>query len=61
MDGRTDRWTDGRTADGRVEVIIMLSQLSDVVVVEAGAELGKMGNNGKKFPFVAKKFFFLRP
>ena len=26
--------------DGRVEVIIMLSQLSDVVVVEAGAELG---------------------
>ena len=58
MDGRTDRWTDGRTADGRVEVIIMLS---DVVVVEAGAELGKMGNNGKKFPFVAKKFFFLRP
>ena len=32
----------GRTADGRVEVIIMLSQLLDVVVVEAGAELGKM-------------------
>ena len=31
-----------RTDGGRVEVIIMLSQLSDVVVVEAGAgaELG---------------------
>ena len=31
MDGRTDR---------RVEVIIMLSQLLDVAVVEAGDELG---------------------
>ena len=30
-----------RTADGREEVMIMLFQLSDVVVVEAGAELGK--------------------
>ena len=28
-------------ADGRVEVMIMLSQLFDVAVVEAGAELGK--------------------
>ena len=33
---------DGRTADGWVEVIIMLSQLLDVVVVEAGVELGKI-------------------
>ena len=33
---------DGRTADGRVEMIIMLYQLLDVVVVEAGAELGKI-------------------
>ena len=32
----------GRTDGGRVEVIIMLSQLSDVVVVEAGAELGNI-------------------
>ena len=31
-----------RTADGRVEVIIMLSQLLDVVVVVAGAELGNI-------------------
>ena len=31
---------DRRTDGGRVEVIIMLSQLSDVVVGEAGAELG---------------------
>ena len=29
-------------ADGRVEVIIMLSQLLDVAVVEAGAELGNI-------------------
>ena len=28
--------------DGQVEVIIMLSQLSDVVLVEAGAELGNI-------------------
>ena len=33
---------DGRTADGRVEMIIMLYQLLDVVVVEAGAELGNV-------------------
>ena len=33
---------DGQTADGRVEVIIMLSQLLDVVVVVAGAELGNI-------------------
>ena len=30
----------GRTADGRVEMIIMLSQLSVIAVVEVGAELG---------------------
>ena len=28
--------------DGQVEVIIMLSQLLDVAVVEAGSELGNM-------------------
>ena len=33
--------TDGGRTDGWVEVIIMLSQLFDVAVVEAGAELGK--------------------
>ena len=37
------RRTDGgRTADGQVEVIIMLSQLLDVVVAEVGAELGNV-------------------
>ena len=38
LDG--DGWTDRQT-DGPVEVIIMLSQLLDVVVFVAGAKLGK--------------------
>ena len=32
----------GQTADGRVEVIIILSQLLVVAVVEVGAELGNI-------------------
>ena len=45
----------GRTADGRVEVKIMLSQLLVVAVVEVGAELGKIS----LFPFSALRFNFL--
>ena len=34
-------WTDGQT-EGRVEVIVMLSQLSNAAVLEAGAKLDKV-------------------